>query len=119
MTDDQPRPVATSDDKAYTLTVHEAAELYSKAGHARTPRAIQRYCKNGDLESIRSETFFGTTYRITPESVARHIEQISQVLAATDDATGRDQARPVATDVVLENNAEEESQPSTTIPDAA
>ena len=117
MTDDQSRPVATSDDNAYTLTVHEAAELYNKSGHARTPRAIQRYCKNGDLQSIRSQTFFGITYRITPESVARHIMQISEVLAATDDATGRDQARPVATDVALENKVEVQAEPPATTHD--
>jgi hypothetical protein len=91
--DEQPRPVANADEQAYTLTVEEAAALYEAAGHARTMRAIQNYCLRGDLTAIREQTTYGERYRITPASVARHIEQIEQL----SQAHRREQPRPDAT----------------------
>ena len=119
--DEQPRPDANNDERAYTLTVEEAAARYEAAGHARTMRAIQKYCARGDLDCIKEETTYGQRYRITPGSVARHIEQIEQVSQAPgrghprtdasvrvpevlsemehhDDASVREQPRPVAPD---------------------
>jgi hypothetical protein len=90
--DEQPRPVANGDEQAYTLTVEEAAALYEAAGHARTMRAIQKYCFRGDLTAIREQTTYGERYRITPASVARHIEQIEQL----SQAHGREQPPPDA-----------------------
>lgn len=87
---EQPRPVANADEQAYTLTVEEAATLYEAAGHARTMRAIQKYCFRGDLTCVREQTTYGERYRITPESVARHVEQIEQL----SQAHGREQSRP-------------------------
>jgi hypothetical protein len=80
--DEQPRTDANAYDQAYTLTVEEAAALYEAAGFARTMRAIQKYCFRGDLTAIREQTTFGERYRITPASVARHIEQIEQLSQA-------------------------------------
>src|ERR1700676_1221948 len=99
MTDDQSRPVATSNDSqvTYTLTVKEAADIYEKAGFSRTPRAIQRHCKNGDLVSLKNLTLLGYEYRISAPSVERHIAQLQQLKAATDTTTVRGQSRPVAT----------------------
>jgi hypothetical protein len=91
--DEQPRPDANGDEQAYTLTVGEAAALYEAAGHARTMRAIQKYCFRGDLTAIREQTTYGERYRITPASVARHIEQIAQL----SQAHRREQPRPDAT----------------------
>jgi hypothetical protein len=119
--DEQARPVANGDEQAYTLTVEEAAALYEAAGHARTARAIQKYCFRGDLTAIREQTTYGERYRITPASVARHIEQIEQLSQAhrreqprpdaavrieqadqesakDDSASVREQPRPAATD---------------------
>jgi hypothetical protein len=90
--DEQPRPAANGDDQAYTLTVEEAAALYEQAGHSRTMRAIQKYCARGDLDSLREPTTYGERFRITPASVARHIEQIEQL----SQANRRDQSRPDA-----------------------
>jgi hypothetical protein len=59
MPDDPSRPVATTDDNEYSLTVDEAAVRYAHAGHPRTIRAIQRYCAKGDLDCRRLETQFG------------------------------------------------------------
>jgi hypothetical protein len=90
--DEQSRPDANADERAYTLTVEEAAALYEAAGHARTMRAIQKYCFRGDLTAIREQTTYGERYRITPASVARHIEQIEQL----SQAHGRERSRPDA-----------------------
>jgi hypothetical protein len=99
MNTDQSRPVATTDDNEYSLSVDEAAERYAHAGHPRTIRAIQRYCAKGDLDCHRMETQFGVKYVITPTSVAKHIAYIEEVRPVT---TGRDQSRPTATIVAAE-----------------
>src|SRR5207237_5575000 len=91
--DEHPRPPTNSDAHARTLTVEEAASLYEAAGHGRTIRAIQKYCFRGDLPAIREQTTYGERYRITPASVARHIEQIEEL----SQAHRRVQPRPDAT----------------------
>src|SRR5580700_444969 len=91
--DEQPRPDANADERAYTLTVDEALVRYQAAGHGRTARALQKYCARGDLDCIKEDTEYGQRYRITPASVARHLEQIEQV----SQAKGRDQSRTDAT----------------------
>src|ERR1700674_444881 len=107
MTNDQPRPAATSRDD-HSLTVEEAALRYEHAGHPRTIRTLQRYCAKGHLDCLRQETTYGDKYLITPASVARHIAQIEE-LATT---TGRDVSRHVAADVV----PQQERKPSATEP---
>src|SRR5690349_21832894 len=92
MDGEQPRLDANTDETAYSLTAEEAALRYEAAGHSRTLRAIQKYCLRGDLDCIKQETLYGQRYRITPESVARHLAQIEEVTAAN----GRGQSRPDA-----------------------
>src|SRR6266567_9492131 len=90
---DQPRPVATSPDNEYSLSIEDAAERYERAGLPRTFRTIQRYCAKGHLDCRRVEIPYGEKYLITPASVAKHIayiEETRQTLA------GRDEPRPVA-----------------------
>jgi hypothetical protein len=99
MTDDQSRPVATSDDTDFTLSIDEALEHYARAGLPRTPRSIQRYCAKGHLDCRRSETQFGEKYLISPASVAKHIAYIEEVRPV---ATVRDLSRQVATDPAVE-----------------
>ena len=103
MNDDPSRPVATTDDNDYSLSVDDAAERYAHAGHPRTIRAIQRYCAKGDLDCRRMETQFGAKYMITPASVSKHIAYIEEVRPVT---TGRDQTRPVAAIVASEKQPE-------------
>jgi hypothetical protein len=100
MTLDQSRPVATSPDSDFTLTIDEALERYSRAGLPRTPRSVQRYCAKGHLDCRRIETQFGEKYLISPSSVDKHIAYIEEVRPV---ATSRDQSRPVATPVALAN----------------
>lgn len=113
MTDDQSRPVATTDDSDFTLSIDEALERYARAGLPRTPRSIQRYCAKGHLVCRRVETAFGEKYLISPASVDKHIAYIEEVrpVATSPDlprhaATSRDEPRPVATTVSSEEGHE-------------
>jgi len=82
MTDDLSRPVATTPDSDFTLTIEETVERYVRAGLPRTPRSIQRYCAKGHLECRRIETAFGEKYLIAPASVDKHIAYIEEVRPA-------------------------------------
>jgi hypothetical protein len=75
---EQPRPAAPTDEHTYLLSVEEAADRYASAGHPRTIRAIQKYCRRGDLESQKVETTYGERYLITPASIDRHIAMIME-----------------------------------------
>jgi hypothetical protein len=93
MTDERPRPAATTDEHTFLLSVEEAADRYAAAGHPRTIRAIQKYCRRGDLESQKVETTYGERYLITPASIDRHIAMIIE----RSQAAGLEQTRPAAT----------------------
>jgi hypothetical protein len=109
MTDEQPRTNATSrehsPDRQYSLSVEQAAELYAQAGHARTIRAIQKYCALSKLDCHKVETETGEKYLVAPYSVTRHITYINEVRTV---ATSRDQTRPDAAVRHLENKGEQE-----------
>ncbi len=90
MATEQPRPAATPDEHSYLLSVEEAADRYAAAGHPRTIRAIQKYCRRGDLESQKVETTYGERYLITPASIDRHIAMIIE----RSQASGLEQPRP-------------------------
>ena len=114
MTDDLSRPVATSPDSDFTLTIDEALERYARAGLPRTPRSVQRYCAKGHLDCRRIETAFGEKYLISPASVDKHIGYIEEVRPV---ATSRDMPRPVATSTALEESREHPRQQAPTSPD--
>jgi len=97
---DLSRPVATSDDSDYSLSIEEALARYEAAGVPRTPRSIQRYCANGSLIAHLIETPFGQKFLIAPASVDRHIAYINEVRLV---AAGRDVPRHVATIVAGDN----------------
>jgi hypothetical protein len=101
--DERPRPDANADERAYILTVDDALLRYKAVGHGRTARALQKYCKRGDLECIKEETEYGQRYRITPESVVRHLEQIEEV----SQTKRREQPRPDAPVRLPENQFDE------------
>ena len=114
MIDDLSRPVATTPDSDFTLTIEEALERYAKAGLPRTPRSIQRYCAKGHLDCRLIETQFGEKYLIAPQSVDKHIAYIEEVRPV---ATGRDLPRQVATDIIEVISSEEPRQQAPTDPD--
>ena len=95
MPDDLSRPVATTPDSEFTLSIDEALERYARAGLPRTPRSLQRYCAKGHLDCRRIETEIGEKYLISPASVDKHIAYIEEVRPV---ATRRDLSRQVATD---------------------
>src|SRR5436190_12946777 len=102
---DAPRPVATSgDNNDYTLSIEEVSERYAKAGHPRTIRTLQRYCVSDHLDARKVATTLGDKYFVTPQSVARHIAQIVEMLPLDTVATDRDLPRPVATTVAAEQS---------------
>src|SRR5580704_13535538 len=108
MSSEQPRTDATSRDRSpdheYTLSIDQAAELYAKAGHPRTPRAIQKYCSLSKLDCHKVETETGEKYLVAPYSVERHIAYINEVRTV---ATSRDQTRTDANVRAMENKDEE------------
>src|ERR1700716_1297395 len=114
MTDDQSRPVATSTDSDFTLSIDEALERYARAGLPRTPRSIQRYCAKGHLDCRRVETSFGEKYLIAPASVDKHIAYIEEVRPV---ATIRDLPRHVATDAAHEIGHDQERHGAATSSD--
>lgn len=107
MSDEQTRTDATgrerSPDHQYTLSIEQVAEFYAKAGHARTPRAIQKYCALSKLDCHKVETETGEKYLIAPYSVDRHIAYINEVRTV---AASRDQTRTDATIRTMENKDE-------------
>jgi len=110
--DDQLRPVATSPDSEYSLSIEDAAAMYERAGLPRTLRTIQRYCAKNHLDSHRIETAYGEKYLITPASILKHIAYIEEVRQAT---ASRDEPRPVATSRDHQGgpSLEEQRQPAT------
>jgi hypothetical protein len=107
MTTEQSRTDASSRERSpdhqYTLSIDQAANLYAKAGHPRTVRAIQKYCALSKLDCHKVETETGEKYLVAPYSVDRHITYINEVRTV---ATNRDQTRPDATVRLLENKDE-------------
>src|SRR5665213_1398882 len=109
---DMPRPVATNDDSDFTLPIEEVAKRYEQAGHPRTIRTLQRYCKSGHLDALKKPTLLGDMYVVTLQSVERHLAQIEEMERTTMVATGRDEPRSVATSVVHENKEGDPQQTS-------
>src|SRR6202140_3617936 len=107
MTPEQPRTDANSRERSpdhqYTLPIEQVAELYAKAGHPRTPRAIQKYCALTKLDCHKVETETGEKYLVAPYSVERHIAYIKEVRTV---ATSRDQTRTDANVRPLKNKDE-------------
>jgi hypothetical protein len=104
MTPEQPRTDASNrerpPDHQYTLSIDQAAELYAKAGHSRTPRAIQKYCALSKLDCHKVETETGEKYLVAPYSIDRHIAYINEVRTV---ANSRGQTRTDATIRLLQN----------------
>jgi hypothetical protein len=108
MTLEPPRMVANSRERSpdhqYVLSIEQVAELYAKAGHPRTSRAIQKYCSLSKLDCHKVETETGEKYLVAPYSVDRHISYINEVRIV---ANSRDQTRLDANVRALENKGAE------------
>ena len=104
---DRTEPVVTGQDrtepaKVYTLTVDQASELYAQLGHPRNPRSVRRFCQQGKLRCVETQTlFFTKAYMIEKESVERHVKEIAEVSERTDGrtepvVTGLDRTEPAS-----------------------
>jgi len=100
MSDDTTRqPTPLPDMSRHTLSVEEAAALFVNAGVPKSVRTVQRYCRSGILECIRTDTELGDKYLIDRVSVDRRIEELKkfqQMMATTPVATSPDTSRPDA-----------------------
>ena len=105
------------DAEQYTVSVPEAAEFFTAAGLPRTERAIQRFCKKGDLICAFQETAYGSRYLIRQSSIDRLIQQKLQALAVTPESDGRDTSRPVASGREV-SRQEPEAAPADKSPEA-
>jgi len=87
------------DTADYTLTVEEASRLFADGGVPRSERAMQRYCRRGDLECLSVDLETGKKYFISRDSVERRIRELQQIdwvrgdSSDTPDATRRDEPR--------------------------
>ncbi len=79
----------SSDRSEYSLSVEQASEAFNRAGAPRSPRTITRYCAQGHLDCVKTETQQNEKYLITRESINRRIEEINQITA-----TSRVETRP-------------------------
>ena len=119
--EDEPRTATNTDDAAFTLTADKALMMYEQAGHPRTLRSIQKFCKRGDIDCRFEQTLYGRRYRISPLSVDRHLKELDEIAAAN----GRDELRPDANVRMLElsnansgeepANSNEQSQPDASV----
>ena len=81
---DQPRPALSGQersepDKAFTLTVQEASGRYAQLGHPRNPRSVRRFCQQGKLLCVETQTDnFTKVYLIDPTSIDRHVQEIEE-----------------------------------------
>jgi hypothetical protein len=84
--------------KVYTLTVDQASELYAQLGHPRNPRSVRRFCQQGKLTCVETQTFFLTkAYMIEKESVEWHVKEIAETQERTQPVlTGQDRTEPVS-----------------------
>jgi hypothetical protein len=113
------RSDATSrDTEQYTVSVTEAAELFTAAGLPRTERAIQRFCKRGDLLCAFVDTPFGSKYLIKRSSLDRLIEQKLQTQTFSAEQDGRDLSRPDATVRDVSRQEPEPAHPNAAARDA-
>ena len=73
---DGSRPIATTLDTDFILTIEQVADIYAKAGRPRTIRSLQRYCAKGHLDSQKKETALGgEIYLVTPQcQTARNVD---------------------------------------------
>jgi hypothetical protein len=95
-------PVVTGQDrteqaKVFELTVDQASELYAQLGHPRNPRSVRRFCQQGKLRCVETQTlFFTKAYAIEKESVERHVKEIAETERRTAPVvTGQDRTEPV------------------------
>lgn len=88
---DMSRRDATNRDMSrYSLTVDTASERFADAGVPRSPRTVMRYCALGHLDCVKIETETSERYLVTPDSVAKRIEELLSIDVSRHDETHRE-----------------------------
>ena len=98
MSEDASRQALTAPHEA-TLSVENAALLFEEAGIPKSTRTIQRYCRNGILQCIRTDAEFGDRYLINQASVERRIDELkkfAEMMASRSVAPLPDETRRAA-----------------------
>ena len=100
---DQPSPALSGHerpepDKQFTLTVAEGSDRYAQLGHPRNPRSVRRFCQQGKILCVETQTDnFTKAYLIDPISIDRHIQEIEETHSRTrPDTSGFDRPSPVS-----------------------
>jgi hypothetical protein len=78
----------------HSLTINKASDRFSELGVPRSPRSVQRFCEQGNLDAILINTGKTERYFIDPQSVDRYAEELRQLdklaqFASTDSDTSR------------------------------
>ena len=83
-------------DKQFILTVDEASERYAQLGHPRNPRSVRRFCQQGKIACVETQTDnFTKAYLIDPLSLDRHVFEIEETHVRSRPATsGHDRSSP-------------------------
>lgn len=77
---DVTRHDATSRDTSrHTLTIKQAANLFSDLGAPRSPRSVQRFCELGHIDCIRVQSDKTERYVVDPLSVERYAAELKQL----------------------------------------
>ena len=104
--DDITRHDALSRDTSrHTLTIKQTAELFAKHGVPRSPRSIQRFCDQENIDCIRVKGDRTERYFVDPVSVERYAQELKQLEnishigaeVTRDDASQHDTSRHDAT----------------------
>jgi hypothetical protein len=86
---DQPSPDLSGQERSepdnqFTLTVAEGSDRYAQLGHPRNPRSVRRFCQQGKLLCVETQTDnFTKAYLIDPNSIDRHIQEIEETHSRT------------------------------------
>jgi hypothetical protein len=83
-------------DRQFSMSVEEASALYAQLGHPRNPRSVRRFCQQGKLLCVDTQTDnFTKAYLIDPASVERHVREIEETYSRPRPAeTGQGRLSP-------------------------
>jgi hypothetical protein len=73
------RDAARRDVSRHTLTIKQAAELFAKHNVPRSPRSIQRFCDQENIDCIRVKGEKNERYFVDPVSVERYAQELKQL----------------------------------------
>ena len=67
------------DTSRHTLTIKQTAELFAKHGVPRSPRSVQRFCDQENIDCIRVKGNKTERYFVDPISVERYAQELIQL----------------------------------------